>query len=59
MTKRIELWKAKDGRWYWHIKAANGTLGDHGQGHSRKWNAKRAALASHPGLPVVVIYPLG
>lgn len=57
MHDTIELFKRDPLgiKWYWHVRAANGRITDRGQGHSFKWNAKRAALRSHPGLPVITV----
>lgn len=56
MNDVIELLKDEsNGKWYWHIRAANGRITDRGQGHTFKWNAKRAARRSHPDLPVITI----
>ncbi len=33
---KYEYWKAPDGNWYWHLKAANGQVIANGEGYSRK-----------------------
>lgn len=55
MNDVIELRKDSMFKWRWHVRAANGRITDEGQSHWRKWNAKRAALRAHPGLPVITV----
>jgi len=34
---KFEYWKAKDGQWYWHLKARNGRIIAYaGEGYKRK-----------------------
>lgn len=55
MTNHIELYQDDNGKWRWHVRAANGRVTDQGQAHSWKWNAKRAARKQHPNLSVFTV----
>jgi uncharacterized protein YegP (UPF0339 family) len=33
---KYEYWKAQDGKWYWHLKAANGERIAQGEGYVNK-----------------------
>lgn len=39
---KYEYWKAKDGNWYWHLKAANGEKIAYGEGYTTKANVQHA-----------------
>jgi uncharacterized protein len=39
---RYEYWKAHNGNWYWHLKAANHEIIAHGEGYSTKENCLAA-----------------
>jgi uncharacterized protein YegP (UPF0339 family) len=40
----LEVYRGRDGQWYWHRTAANGRhVSDSGEGFTRKFSAKRAA----------------
>jgi hypothetical protein len=50
MTDNVIVWRSSRAsrRWYWRRTAPNGrTIGDSGQGYTRKWSAKRAARRAH------------
>lgn len=54
-TAKVERWKAKNGKWYFHRRATNGKITDPSQGYSTKSNATRA-IRNDPklaGLPIV------
>jgi len=52
--KHIQLFKGKGKQpWRYRIVAGNGETTSPSEGYSRKWNAKKAALRDHPGLPIV------
>lgn len=40
---RICVWEGSDGQHYWHIRARNGKIVCHGEGHPSKGKAIRAA----------------
>lgn len=50
--RRIEVWKAPDGDFHYHL-VSNGRIMDEGGGYARRWTAKRAARTAHPGVPVI------
>jgi uncharacterized protein YegP (UPF0339 family) len=33
---KFEYWKAKDKKWYWHLRAKNGKIIAQGEGYRRK-----------------------
>ncbi|MES2307341.1 MAG: DUF1508 domain-containing protein [Verrucomicrobiota bacterium] len=39
---KFEYWKAKDGNWYWHLKASNGEKVAYGEGYTTKQNCLNA-----------------
>lgn len=39
---KYEYWKASNGNWYWHLKAANGEKIAQGEGYSSKHNCLHA-----------------
>lgn len=40
---KLEYWQSsKDGQWYWHLKAGNGKVVCHGEGHPTKAKAVKA-----------------
>ena len=55
--RRVEVRKAKNGRWFWHLIAGNGSdiLADSGQGYVRKGYAVRMAGLVNPGVKVEVV----
>ena len=41
---KVEIFKGKNGGWYWHVKARNGRIVQtSGESYLTKWGAKRAA----------------
>lgn len=52
--KHLEVYRADDG-WRWRAVAGNHRIVDQGEAHPRKWNAKRAARAAHPGWRIEVL----
>lgn len=44
----VTVWQARPRDWRWHVTAANGEVGDHGEGHTRKESAVEAAERHHP-----------
>lgn len=44
---RLNVWLGDGGEWYWNRVAGNGQkIATGGEGFTRKWSAKRAALRS-------------
>jgi uncharacterized protein len=39
---KYEYWKAQNGNWYWHLKAANGEKVAQGEGYTTKQNCLAA-----------------
>lgn len=40
MAPKVEVFKGKDGDWYWHLKADNGQIiADGGEGYKNKLDA--------------------
>lgn len=39
---KFEYWKADNGNWYWHLKAANGEVIAQGEGYVKKDGATHA-----------------
>lgn len=48
----VEVWQAaplgRPNDWRWNVKGRNGEIMDHGEGHTRWRNARRAAMRYHP-----------
>lgn len=41
---KVEIYRSHNGRWYWHLIAANGrTIADGAEGYASARNAERAA----------------
>ena len=56
---RIEIYKGRDGRWYWRMRARNGrVVADGSQGYARRrgaWHAvRRLVLLIARGCPIDV-----
>lgn len=46
----FHIWKSKkDGKWYWHLKAANGEVIAQGQGYQYKRDAQHVVNLLHSG----------
>lgn len=56
-NRRLELWEAPNGRWYWHLKVS-GRVKDHGDYASRR-SARRALRAMYPDDEIRVLGRLG
>lgn len=57
--KRVEVFQAEDGRWYFHVHNRNGRITEPSQGYTRKDSAVTAARRDAPGLPLVILEPEG
>lgn len=49
---KIEIFKGKDSKWYFHVRSSNGKITSSSQGYSTKPNAKRAAKKQHPDIEI-------
>lgn len=56
---KVEYWKARNGRWYFHRKARNGKVTDPSQGYAgpSTSNVRRAIRRRWPDLPMIRVYP--
>lgn len=50
--RRIEVYKAKDG-YRWRLKATNGEIIGVSESYTRKYDAKKAAVRTHPEAALV------
>lgn len=50
---RIEYWRSRNGRVYYHVKHANGRVTGPSQGYVQTGSALRQARKENPGLPVM------
>lgn len=39
---KAEIWKGRDGNWFWHIKGRNGEIVCSSEGYTRRSSAKRS-----------------
>lgn len=53
---KVELWRAENGRWYYHRKAANGAI-THANNVASRRSARRSIRKSWPGIKIVVLAP--
>jgi uncharacterized protein YegP (UPF0339 family) len=56
-TKKVELWEAGNGRWYFHVRERNGRNTSPSQGYAHKRTAVARIRREHPGLPIEVQAP--
>lgn len=49
---RMRIFQDEDGQWRWHVRAPNGEIISHGESHTRREDAVRAALRANPHLEV-------
>ncbi len=56
---KYEYWKAKDGKWYWHLKAANGEKIAQGEGYVNKADVLHVIklVQSSSAAPLVELTP--
>lgn len=56
---KYEYWKAQNGHWYWHLKAANGEKIAQGEGYVNKADCLHAIglVKSSTNAPVVNLTP--
>ena len=58
---KIELFKGKDGQWYWRVRASNGQIFCTSEGYVSYGNAERAAesfrgqIIADPSLTIEVV----
>lgn len=45
---KIEVYRDNSGQYRWHRRSPSGVVTAQGEGHRRKWNAKRAAHKLFP-----------
>jgi uncharacterized protein YegP (UPF0339 family) len=50
--KKVELWEAPNGRWYFHVRNTNGRNTSPSQGYAHKRTAVARIRREHPGLPI-------
>lgn len=48
----LQLFKGKDGQFYYRVKNRNGRTLTVSEGYTRKHDAKRGATRAHPALPL-------
>jgi len=41
---KIEVFRGKDGQWYFRVKAGNGQIVAQSEGYTRKYDAKKGAI---------------
>lgn len=51
----VELFSGTNGKWYFHVKAANGEVTSASQGYANRKGARKAIRRDWPGLEVRVI----
>ena len=54
-SERVELFKGRNGRWYFRHVARNGEKIAQSQGYTRKGSARRGALRAVPGAAISVV----
>jgi uncharacterized protein YegP (UPF0339 family) len=52
---KVELWQARNGRWYFRKKNRNGRVTESSQGYKERRYAVVAAKRDIPGVPIVDI----
>lgn len=50
----VQMWQAGNGRWYFHVRNANGRITGSSQGYTTRRAARRRAKQENPGLEIVV-----
>jgi uncharacterized protein YegP (UPF0339 family) len=50
--RRIEIFRAKNGKHYFHVRHRNGRISHPSQGYASRNGARRAARRDCPGIPL-------
>lgn len=55
LDDHVNIFRGENGKWYFHRVAGNGRVISSSQGYRRRWNAKRAARRTFPGVTIRVL----